>query len=1167
MKRQISLLIAFVFMLGIINSFGQGWMENIPAEKQASPNFFDIQNAFYKYNTETNGKDKKAFKKFKRWEWFMQSRINEYGNFPSQIWWNESQKIIKNIESQRSTTANWTPMGPFATPLWFTMGANQGLRSGAGRIECIEFHPTNDQIIWIGAHSGGFWKTTDGGETWYTTTDDLPSIGISDIVVHPQDPNTLYISTGDRDGLNTFSIGVLKSTDGGETWNQTGLIHQIQDNIVINELLINPINPDILFAATEIGIYKSTNAGESWILITNGNYKDITYKPGDENVIYATTFNFNGGAKLYRSTDAGESFTQITNTGLTPSQTVRIALAVSPANPNYVYAIACGRFPNTKLIGLYKSEDGGNTWMQTLSGNTLNILGRSPYGSDDYSQAWYNLSIAVSLTDVNEIYTGGINIWKSSDGGYNWQILTHETPNILPGVDYMWVDHHELKINPLNSVVYDANDGGLYKSVDQGDNWTDLSDGLEVLQIYKIGNSASNADIAVVGCQDQFAMYRTSDDWGALFTGEAGEHFIDYTNSDIVYSSGFGGGLLRSEDAGLTYTGINPSGIGADIWLQPFIMHPTNANTLYFAYTDVYKSEDQGDNWVKISNNLVGGQLLTTLEVAYSDDNYIYTSTANSIRRTKNGGSSWENITNGLPGSFIADIAISNSDPEKIWITRGGFNEGQKVYYSENAGDTWINISNNLPNLPVNCITSQAGSADGIYVGTDVGIYYIDNNLTEWIYYSEGLPNVIVTELEIQYNAQKLRAGTYGRGLWESDIYDDGTNPAFAEFTASSVIACGDEAITFTDASLYSPVSWIWSFTPNTVTFMNGTNANSQNPDVRFDEAGEYTVSLEVTNANGSTSITKENYIKQADIIVEFSVNKNVTYPGGIVNFYDETVCNPNTWVWVFEPSNVTFLSGTDANSQNPVVKFDAQGVYTVALTASNANGTSTVTKTEYITVGTDYYMTTDQITTCSGTFYDSQGPDENYKDVEDYVITFLPATPGKVLEFNFTSFNLEFEMTCIFDYLEIYDGINTSAPLIGKFCGPISPEIITATNEEGALTFVFHSDGGVNDSGWAATIECVYPVGIPKVDNNKEVNIYPNPNSGNFTIELNGIRSKTVFINVYNMTGKLLLTRKIENIPSLFSQNIMMEGYSKGIYTIEIITDEKIINRKIVLK
>jgi PKD repeat protein len=1168
MKKLHTYLIVLLLIFVAINSFAQGWMEKIPPNKQANPNFYDIQTAFYKYNSETNGKDVKAFKKFKRWEWFMQSHIDQNGFFPSKLWWNESQHFLAEKKELKGTTANWTAMGPFSTPLWITQGQQNGMRSGAGRIECIEFHPTNDQIIWIGAHSGGFWKTTNGGANWSTTTDQLPSIGISDIVVHPSDPNTLYISTGDRDGTNTFSIGVLKSTNAGETWSQTGLIHQIQQNVVINELLINPVNPNILFVASTMGIFKTTDGGDNWNIVANGNFKDITYKAGDPDVIYTSTFNLIGGARLYKSEDAGNTFTEITNTGLTPSQTVRISIAVSPADPNVVFIIACGRFPDTKFIGLYKSTNNGDNWVRTISGNTLNILGRSPYGNDDYSQGWYNLSIAVSRTNINEIYTGGINMWKSMDGGYNWQILTHETPNILPGVQYMWVDHHELKINPLNDSVYDANDGGLYKSTDNGDNWADLSDGLEVLQIYRIGTSASDTNVAVVGCQDQFAMYKTSEGWGALFTGEAGEHFIDYNNPAIVYSSGYGGGLLRSEDGGVSFATITPQGIGSDIWLQPFIMHPSNSNTLYFAHNDVYKSINKGDNWVKISNNLTGGALLTSLEVSASNDNYIYTSTQNDIWCSHNGGISWNTIRTGLPNGIITDISISNNAPEKVWVTFGGFIEGQKIYYSDDAGSTWTNITLNLPNLPVNCATTQVGSLNAIYIGTDVGIYYKDDNHPNWMNYSTGLPNVIVNEMEINYASGKLRAGTYGRGLWESDIFDDGTNAAYAQFMVNSQIACGDDTIHFTDASIFLPTSWEWTFTPNTVTFVDGTNANSQNPSIQFNAAGEYTVALTATNANGSTTITKENMIKQADIIVDFISNRTRTFQGGIVSFYDITQCDPTSWSWEFQPSTISYFAGTTASSQNPMVKFNEMGNYTVNLTASNANGTSSISKTDYITVSTDYYMNNDVITVCSGNFYDSQGPDHNYKDGENYSITFIPATPGKVLKFNFTTFDIEYEATCSYDYLEIYDGNNMSADLVSKYCGTNSPGVVTATNETGALTFTFHSDMGVNGLGWAASIECVDPsFDISKIVKNKDVSIYPNPSNGNFNIDLKDLHSKTLYINIYNMQGKLLFSQKADNVNGNYSQEVALDKYAKGIFNIEIITDEKIIHKKIVLK
>ncbi len=293
-----------------------------------------------------------------------------------------------------------------------------------------------------------------------------------------------------------------------------------------------------------------------------------------------------------------------------------------------------------------------------------------------------------------------------------------------------------------------------------------------------------------------------------------------------------------------------------------------------------------------------------------------------------------------------------------------------------------------------------------------------------------------------------------------------------------------------------------------------------------------------------------------------------MTFQGGIVGFYDITKCNPTSWTWEFQPSTISYFAGTTSNSQNPIVKFNEMGNYKVNLTASNANGTSTISKTDYITVSTDYYMNNDVITVYTGNFYDSQGPDYNYKDGEDYSITFIPAAPDKVLKFNFTTFDIEYEANCSYDYLEIYDGNSMSADLVSKYCGTNSPGVVTATNETGALTFAFHSDMGVNGLGWAASIECVDPSSdISKIVKNKEVNIYPNPSNGSFNINLKDLHSKTLYINIYNMQGKLLFTQKTVNVNGNYSQPMAMDKYAKGIFNIEIITDEKIIHKKIVLK
>lgn len=1158
------LLLFGTLLLAIASSFSQGWMGHIPVNKGKTPTFFETRDAFKNYYDKYQEKDNRALKKFYRWEWFTGPRIDESGYTPSKLYWEQRQLAFNSRSGNKGVVANWEALGPFSTPLWSSLGIVNGLRSGAGRVECIEFHPTNDQVFWIGTHSGGLWKTSDGGETWHTTTNGLSSLGISDIVVHPENSDILYLATGDRDSKYTFSIGVLKSLDGGETWQQAGLINDLPNGDVINELMIHPYNPDTLLAVAETGIYKTLDGGANWVQVATGTFKDIEYKPENPEVVYATTFDFQGGAHIYKSEDGGDNFSNISGSlNLPDNGVVRIALAVSPANPEVVYAIACGLFPDTKLVGVYKSTDSGLNWEKTLSGNDKNILGRSPYGDDSYSQAWYNLTMAVSPTNANEIYAGGINVWKSTDGGYNWTILTHESPNIVPGVDHIWVDSHELRINSNTGVVFLANDGGIYKSPDNGSTWIDLSDGLNILQVYKIGTSVSDSSTDIVGCQDQFAMCRTSNGWEAHYTGEAGEHFMDYTNPQIIYSSGFGMGLVRSEDGGYTYQNINPVGINSDLWLQPFAMHPQNPSTIYFAFRDIYKSQDRGDSWTKISNNL-SSSLIESLEIAKSDEDYIYAASISNIWKTENGGGSWQNILAGLPNYYIADIAVSSIDPEKVWVCFANFYGGQKVFKSVNGGESWENISGNLPNLPANCLVYQSGSPDGIYVGTDAGVYYIDSTLTEWINYSQGMPNVIVNELEIQMSSKKLRAGTYGRGLWETDIYDSGLNVAFASFFASDVQVCGDDFIEFTDNSLYNPTEWNWEFFPNTVTFIDATNASSQNPKVKFIEDTSYSVSLTVSNGNGNNTVVYQDYVVHMGIKAAFSTDKTIAYPGGKVVIIDESVCNPESWLWAIVPETFSFVDGTNQNSQNPVVVFDQIGNYSVTLTATNSFGQSQTVKENLINVGLNYCMNSDDVTISEGYFYDSKGPNENYSDNESSLFTFRPVDENKVLQFRFTQFNVEAEPNCGYDYLEIYDGTNINANLIGKYCGTSSPGTVIATNSEGALTFLFVSDLGVTASGWKAQISSVYPNHSEKIVLENNLKIVPNPSHGQFKVELQNCNSGFLKLNIYSMSGKYVYAKRFGKQQGPFVHVIDLEPMPKGIYTLELITEKESFKRKV---
>jgi len=782
MIKKLSLIIISLFLLqGIL--FSQKWIKNIETSKQESPGFYYIQQAFYdKYGTQPTEENIKTFKKFKRWEWFLQSRVDNSGFFPVRTLWNESKKTL-NTRQYSENNSNWSCLGPFGPPNWKTNNAYNGDISGAGRVECIEFHPNNPDIMWVGTHSGGFWKTTDGGENWYTTSNELPALGISDIVVDPSNPEILFVGTGDRDTDWTYSIGLLKSIDGGESFQETGLNFLMEEQEDITEILLCPEDSDIIIVSTTNGIYKSYDGGFNWLKVKTGNFRDMVFKPGNSQVIYASTYNYNGGARLYKSNDQGENFERLNNTGISSNQVSRISIAVTPANPELVFFI-CSKVSSNHsgLYGMYKSEDSGESWSEILNSTDINLLGRSISGSDTEGYGWYTLSLAVSSQDPNLIFVGGINIWRSIDGGETWTARTSEMPN--SGLSFSWVDQHEIRFNTNTQIIYSVHDGGVYKSENSGDTFEDISQGLCIMQLYRLGCSPSNENIVMTGCQDQFGMLYNEGVWEAIYCGEASEHFISNDDPNKLFGFGYNFGMIRSNNRGYSYSNISPPDVSNFFWLIPTIKHPTDNNTIYLGAFGLYKSTNQGNSWITLTDQLTTSYALNSIEVAYSNDNFIYACSRQNIWRSEDGGYSWESINLGLPANrYINDIAISELDPQQIWICLGKFNEGEKVFKSVDGGNTWTNISFDLPNVPVNTIVYNNNGDEGIYIGNDIGVFYKSVDMDYWVDFSNNLPNVVVTEIEIHKASNTIRAATHGRGLWISDLYDH----ALSTTTANSL--------------------------------------------------------------------------------------------------------------------------------------------------------------------------------------------------------------------------------------------------------------------------------------------------------------------------------------------------------------------------------------------
>jgi len=764
------LLFPLLFILTLSSNFAQPWMQNISEEKRESGqiSYSELQQAFAEY---WNGKDVtnpavisgNGWKAFKRWEYFTRSRVNANVN-TSKIIWEENQK--KNASKNKAGVRTaWESVGPF--DVTFTLAGN---RRGQGRVNAIAFHPSDPNIIWVGIPKGGVWKSTTGGNSWTSLTDFLPQgMGISDIVVDPVNPDNLYVATGDADAQNgggpyhIYSFGIIKSNDGGQTWLPTAVSMQMSQEMHIARIVLDPNNPSVQVATSTDGIYRTTDAWQTYSMVQTGNYCDLDFQPGNFNVIFAARY---GNGKIYRSTDAGLTFTKITST-LPTSGVQRVEFTVTPNNSQIVYAVFSK--PDASFHSFYKSTDGGEIWTKTFDGVTKNLLGRASNGMDfGVGQGWYDLCIAASPNNANEVYVGGINVWKSTNGGTSWILNAHWTGD---GAPYMHADHHDLVYSP-NDVLYCGNDGGIYKK-GTPTTWDDLSTGLTILEIYRMSSSATTPNLYLTGAQDNGTFRHSDGEWKSVLGGDGMDCLIDHTNPQIMFGEMYNGYIYKSTNGGNTfgnnYLPIPEAGEGD--WVTPYVMHPTNHLIMYAGFKKVYKSTNSGSSWTAISDNLSG--TLIALAVAPSNPNYIYAASISQIFKTTDGGENWSNITLGLPTSAQGEktfITVSQNDPEKLWVSHSGYTDGAKIYMSTNAGTTWINYSQGLPNLPTNCVIYQNNTNDALYAGTDMGVYYRNADMTKWIDYSTNLPNVIVSEIEIHYNTQKLIAATFGRGMWRTEM-------------------------------------------------------------------------------------------------------------------------------------------------------------------------------------------------------------------------------------------------------------------------------------------------------------------------------------------------------------------------------------------------------------
>ena len=705
-----------------------------------------------------------GYKQVERWLHLSDGRINAAdgsmldGNAAARAYNNWTQ----SMDNGRSLQGNWKVCGPVLDDIT----TRDNIR-GIGRMNAISFHPSDSDVIFSGAPAGGLWRSYDGGQSWICTTDDFPTLGVSAIDFSASNPAFVYIGTGDRDASDSPGMGVMKSIDGGESW---VFVNDGISDYVVGDLLVHPEDEQQVVAATSNGIFKTTDGGESWNQVSNNtqNYKDIVQHPTNPNIMYCT-----GSGRFWRSEDAGESWDYI-NDGIQPS--TRMVIAVTPAAPDNVYVLSTGTY---EYRGFFKSDDSGLNFEEMS--DAPNIMGWSAGGDGEGGQAWYDLCLEADPVVVDRIYAGGIRMKRSDDAGVTWLDIQDS---------YLHVDQHDLTANPHTGEIWLANDGGIYQYVNN-QQWQDRSHGIITGEIYKIGQSPFSGTNAMNGYQDNGTYLFDGIQWSRGSGGDGFECIYDPNDPNWFFSSSQYGRIYRTGPGIQSQTIVANGDLGiteGGAWSTPFTLSQEDSETMFVGLLNIWRSTNvkhavrDSIVWEKISSEL-GGSDANAMRVVHrhrQNENIIFAAKSNrKLFRCDNALDEadsivWINLSGDLPLSSNPVLSVETVPGEDSTVY---ISFAKKVWKSLDLGVNWEELEGELSGLPINSIVYDTTSTDGLYAGSDMGVFHWDVQDSLWSNFSNGLPaSVRITELELYPGAaandpQRLRAGTYGRGMWETDVH------------------------------------------------------------------------------------------------------------------------------------------------------------------------------------------------------------------------------------------------------------------------------------------------------------------------------------------------------------------------------------------------------------
>ncbi len=662
-----------------------------------------------------------------------------------------------------------------------------------GRVLSLAIDPDSTNIIWAGSASGGLWKSKSGGvgaKAWEFVNTGFYLLSVSTIAINPANTNEIYIGTGEISGYNlglvgtpgartTYGLGIIKSTDRGATWIATGLTWEFKANTSVQKIVANPKNPKTIFAATSEGTYRSYNSGATFVRIDSTLMAmDVAINPVDTSIIYIACGQRNTAPNpgLYQSTNGGNSFTKLTN-GLPVTNFGRTSLAISPSNPNVVYASIANASTHT-LDGLYRTTNNGISWEKMSTTNYVN------------GQGWYNNICAVYPTNENIIFAAGLDAYKSTTGGSSLvqkSFWFKDLNGVVPpggqeGTDntYAHADHHANVFDPKNpNRMFFGTDGGVFESTDSGKTFAGRNGGFVTTQFYNgFANAETDSLIALGGLQDNGTLkFQGGLSWNKVYGGDGGWCAIDPTNKNVMYEEYVNLAISKTTDGGASWTSIfSPASTDTANFIAPFVLAPSNNTILYAGAKKIHKSTNAGASWLATNNNTeINATSISCIAVSYTNADTVIAATGRrqnplfEIFYTTNGGTNWTKSVSAIPNRYPTDLSFDPGNSKIAYATFSGYGTSH-VFKSTDAGKNWSDISSNLPDLPTQSVCVDPENPSDIYVGTDLGVYRTLNGGASWEPYFDGMPYAMVIDVSISKSDRRLRAATFGNGVYQRKL-------------------------------------------------------------------------------------------------------------------------------------------------------------------------------------------------------------------------------------------------------------------------------------------------------------------------------------------------------------------------------------------------------------